>query len=83
MPWRTLTLDDGTQVRVHARESGPRARPCHECGKPGWFLCDYPVNGGTCDRSMCKDHRHKPQPRFGLPDTSNIDYCEEHKENDR
>lgn len=79
MPWRTLTLEDGTQVRVHTRESGRRQQLCYICGATAPFLCDYPMNGGTCDRAMCDRHRFKPRPAFGRPDTADIDYCQEHR----
>lgn len=34
---------------------GPRARrkPCSGCGRPADLLCDWKVDGGTCDAPVC------------------------------
>lgn len=36
--------------------------PCQSCGRPAFYLCDYPVrtNGvaGRCSRPLCKGHAH-------------------------
>lgn len=69
-PWRTLTLGDGTQVRVHTRES-KRRQKCVTCGSNADYLCDHPVDGGTCDAPMCSIHR----VRMG----ADRDYCLDHK----
>lgn len=59
-------------------------RPCgFACSKPTWeycevegctkkveALCDFPVNKGTCDFSLCGKHRKKV--------SSNKDYCPKH-----
>lgn len=49
--------------------SAPRAKKC-ACGRPATILCDYPVNGGTCDRACCTFHRVNVGP--------DRDYCLEH-----
>lgn len=34
---------------------GRRARPkCKSCGWPASILCDFPVEGGTCDCPLCE-----------------------------
>ncbi len=55
----------------HISGSKPFPEPCYVCGCMGGSLCDAPIGAGkTCDRSMCKDHRHHVEP--------DTDYCEEH-----
>ena len=52
---------------------GPRRRrkPCFYCRAPADWLCDWiHVDGITCDRSICVDHRSNQGQE--------IDYCLEH-----
>jgi hypothetical protein len=49
---------------------GPRPIVCHYCGKPGAWLCDFKVGGGTCDRPLCIDHAKRV--------AFQTDYCPEH-----
>lgn len=44
---------------------------CDYCSKSSASLCDYPVNGGTCDAPLCRDHRLHVRGR-------DIDYCPGH-----
>ena len=60
----------GTEVLICSR--GRKKPPkCVACDQPSVALCDFPVNGGTCDAPMCEDHR-KPIAR-------NVDYCPKHR----
>lgn len=56
-------------VRMHVKLSGPkknRPLPCCalvevggqriRCEAMSSILCDWPVDGGTCDAPMCSDH---------------------------
>jgi len=73
---RVIRQADGTALFVDG--SMPPPQPCHVCGAPSAFLCDYPTEGGTCDRAMCGQHRFRPLAIFGRPDLQDIDYCREH-----
>lgn len=48
-------------------------KKCVVCGQPNAYLCDYPVDGGTCDAPMCWRHTFRPDP------DKHIDYCPEHR----
>jgi hypothetical protein len=32
------------------------------CGKPGKLLCDWKVDGGTCDKPLCSNCTYVPAP---------------------
>lgn len=58
---------------IHVKFSGKLAKnppaPCcarievgnvnHRCNAMSAFLCDWPVEGGTCDAPMCEEHAHQ------------------------
>jgi hypothetical protein len=47
-----------------------RPKTCYACGNPSVKLCDFKVDGGTCDRPLCIDHfKHV---------TYQTDFCPEH-----
>ena len=54
--------------------TGRRRRKCsvRGCNALADFQCDYPREGGTCDRYLCKAHS---TPQRGRPNT---DFCPEH-----
>lgn len=67
--------------------------PCHYCGRPATFLCDFPVGKDrTCDRPICADHRTKVASGIacsrgrgksghkGCCQPFTIDHCREHGE---
>jgi len=31
-------------------------KPCKRCGFLADYLCDWPVDGGTCDAALCRSH---------------------------
>ncbi len=31
---------------------------CGQCGAIAGHLCDWKIDGGTCDEPMCEDHWH-------------------------
>ena len=35
-----------------------RVHACHVCQSIADYLCDWKVDGGTCDVPMCEEHRH-------------------------
>lgn len=68
MPWYVV---NGTSV--HLKLSGKAAKspptqcvarverdggPAKCCGISA-FLCDWPVDGGTCDAPLCEEHAHQ------------------------
>lgn len=67
-----------THVRIgtgNAIVCGPRRKPkpcsCNG-GRPATLLCDWKVEGGTCDKPICTDCSTSPAP--------NKDLCVEHAE---
>jgi len=68
MPWYVVN-----GCRVHLKLAGKAARnppaPCCaptersglrvRCEGISLFLCDWPVNGGTCDAPLCAEHAHQ------------------------
>lgn len=52
---------DGKFTAIICTRGRKQNKACVTCGKPGGFLCDYPVlrNGkaATCDRACCADHK--------------------------
>lgn len=70
MPCYHVDLPDGGHAIVRSN-LGPH---CSRCRRVGEFLCDFPVGGGrTCDRPVCKAHRHPVAP--------GVDYCTVHAVN--
>ena len=51
-------LPDGTTGIVCTR--GGKTKQCGEkgCRRKSVSLCDFPVEGGTCDRLICRTHTH-------------------------
>jgi hypothetical protein len=49
-----------------------RPKVCYACGNPAVRLCDFKVETGTCDRSLCVDHFKRV--------AFQTDYCIEHSE---
>ncbi len=47
---------------VFLKHSGPRLRPCIECGEISVRLCDWKVgeSGATCDAALCQEHTSQP-----------------------
>lgn len=35
-----------------------KVHACGQCGSIACHLCDWKIDGGTCDVAMCEDHRH-------------------------
>ena len=46
---------DGNPVILCGRD---RVYACHVCQSFAGYLCDWKVDGGTCDVPMCDEHRH-------------------------
>lgn len=81
MPRYGKTIDMGNGSWMHVCYTAPPPKPCYICGRPSIALCDWPDlshKSGTCDRPLCAQHRVKPVPTFGKPETADIDYCLEH-----
>lgn len=43
-----------------------KIQACHVCGEIAGKLCDWKVNGGTCDVPMCDTHAHQVGPNKDL-----------------
>lgn len=67
MPCRTFRSADG---KVNAIICGGRSRRKCACGRPSEVLCDFPVNGKTCDKPCCRMHAKRV--------AEDRDYCVEH-----
>lgn len=63
-----IQRDKGGQMNKIVCSRGPSK--CRWCGNRSTKLCDFPVNGRTCDAPMCGSHaksiRHE------------VDYCPDH-----
>lgn len=65
MPCTFVPLPGGGTAIV----CGPRARPKRcSCGsgRPATLLCDWKVEGGTCDAPLCEACSHVPAPEKDL-----------------
>lgn len=51
-----------------SRDREPKV--CSYCPNPGVRLCDFPLEGGTCDRRLCIRHPFRVAYQ--------TDYCPEH-----
>lgn len=49
-----VDLGNGVTGFVCTSGPAPKPKPCHRCGKPSAYLCDFAVRKGkTCDRACC------------------------------
>lgn len=46
-------MPDGSRAWMCGRWDEPV--PCVACGREATKLCDFPVDGGTCDRAICDE----------------------------
>jgi hypothetical protein len=80
MPWYRM---NGTMV--HLNFGGRQKRAPQACIAPieldgkqvrclgiSTVLCDWPVDGGTCDAPLCEQHAHQH------PKKDDTDYCSPH-----
>ncbi len=84
---RLKTKHGGGVMFVCIRGRQTRPKPCHGCGKPSAFLCDFPITTGrragrTCDRPLCGGCR-RTQPKIrpitaAIWETETIDFCPDH-----
>lgn len=63
-----LQRDKDGQVTKIICSRGPRK--CRWCSSSGTQLCDFPVNGKTCDAPMCLKHTRRV--------SYEVDYCPDH-----
>ncbi len=45
---------------VHFKHSGPQMLPCIECQEISTRLCDWKLEGGTCDAPLCENCTSSP-----------------------
>lgn len=60
MPCRTHILPGGQRAIVCMARSRPKK--CVGCGRPADLLCDWKVEGGTCDAPICATCSTVPAP---------------------
>lgn len=65
-----IQRDKSGQTTKIVCSRGPRPIICRWCGKRGTKLCDFMVNGRTCDAPMCG--KHAKNIRY------EVDYCPDH-----
>ena len=65
-----IERDKNGQMTKIVCSRGPRPIICRWCGKRGSKLCDFPVNGGTCDAPMCS--------ACAKSVSYEVDYCPDH-----
>ncbi len=64
-------IRDGNSVGFACvRGTSKRKLQCKYCGRPADLLCDFPVDGKTCDAPIC--------PHCSYRVASDIDYCRIH-----
>ena len=69
-------------IKMTNTKKRPAPAPCHQtitiegracrCMGISTTLCDWPVDGGTCDTPMCAEHSH------AHPTKADTDYCSRH-----
>lgn len=57
-----VDLPDGGRAFVCGSRAGKRC----PCGNRGVLLCDWKVEGGTCDKPLCRHCTHSPAPEKDL-----------------
>jgi hypothetical protein len=62
---------NGQMTRIVCSRS-PRAPNCRWCATVSTKLCDFPVNGRTCDAPIC--YKHAKSIRY------EVDYCPDHQQ---
>lgn len=61
MPWYRMPV--GGVVHINVGQGWRRkAPPCCECGWISSLLCDWKVNGRSCDRPICPTHAFEVGP---------------------
>ncbi len=80
MPCDVIERTDGTRVILCSRRRGGRRRRCAFCDAPAQYECDGSKprkKSGTCDKPLCKNHRHfvRRVDDGDLIDT--VDHCPE------
>lgn len=71
MACNVVQLPGGQTAFVCGPRQKPKPCPCGS-GKPATQLCDAPVEGGTCDKPLCKACTSSP--------SAGVDHCPEHAE---
>lgn len=60
MACENVTLPNGGRAIVCGTR-GRRPIKCCQCGRPGDRLCDWKVEGGTCDKPICRGCSTSPK----------------------